>query len=85
MTSKKKNADNMQVKRLVKTVHVKYGPGPRNTIEEAGIAVGAVHGFLSDFLRLTDEDSVVDDECVEYSPLYNHDDLVTMDDLGPSV
>lgn len=52
VTSAKKYADDVQVKRFVRSVSVEVSPGPRRTFEEAHIALSAVYDFSSGFLGL---------------------------------
>lgn len=65
ITSAQRNIDDVQVRRLVKSVDVKFNPLPGKTLSEARIAVKAAYGFLSEFAGSSDGISVVKDEIFE--------------------
>lgn len=61
----KRNVDDVQMKRFVRVVSVKFKLGPRKTLEDACVAVSAVHSSSSGFPDLSQDVPIVEDGNVE--------------------
>lgn len=59
----------MQVKRFVRTVPIKFKPGPRETLEEARVVVRAVYGSSPGYQDVLDDVFIVEDEIDEEDAL----------------
>lgn len=68
VTSYERDVKGVQVKHFVRSVLVRFKPGPRKTIEKAFPAVNAGYGFSSAFPGLSDDVCVLEDEVVIENP-----------------
>lgn len=84
MTSAKKGAHDVHVKRFIGSVKVKSRPGPRYTAEVVRFAVRAVYGTFSGFPDSTDDAPIVEKEVVEEDAPNHLPSLKSKNDRGPS-
>lgn len=71
VTSAKRSVEDIQVKRWVQDVPVKYKPGPWKTLKETYAAVRGVIGSSEDLQDPTDDVPAVEDAIIEEDALWD--------------
>lgn len=69
VSSSERSAGDLQAKRFVRAVTLKFKPEPRQTLEEARVVGSAVNGFSSGLPDPSDDVLIVEEEIVEEDAL----------------
>lgn len=84
VASTKRDVDDVQAKRFVRSVPVKRNSGPRKTLEEALTAVIAAYCSVSGFSGSSNDVPIVEDEIFEEDVPWNLRDFRSKNNRGLS-